>query len=102
MRLRRILQFVRGPVQGSESGGGLHRGGASRGFGFVPGEKLESTHSWNAVKIDDAWQLVDATWGAGSLTTKDKKEPGPIFVKRFNGHYFLDAAGVDGVQPLSG
>jgi transglutaminase/protease-like cytokinesis protein 3 len=25
------------------------------------------THAWNAVKLDDAWQLVDATYGAGYL-----------------------------------
>ena len=24
-------------------------------------------HSWNAVKIDNAWYLLDATWGAGSI-----------------------------------
>jgi len=24
-------------------------------------------HAWNAIKIGDTWQLVDATWDSGSL-----------------------------------
>ncbi|AZQ64938.1 hypothetical protein EI427_22185 [Flammeovirga pectinis] len=27
--------------------------------------KLQADHSWNAIKIEGAWQLLDATWGAG-------------------------------------
>lgn len=29
--------------------------------------KLPSNHSWNAIKIDGHWRLVDVTWGAGSV-----------------------------------
>ena len=27
--------------------------------------KLESDHSWNAIKINGEWKLIDATWGSG-------------------------------------
>jgi hypothetical protein len=41
------------------------------------------THDWNAVQIDDAWRLVDCTWGAGRLDERLR------FVPRFTDHYFL-------------
>lgn len=39
-------------------------------------------HAWNAVKINDKWYLVDATWGAG-YTNGDK------WVRRFDDFFFL-------------
>ena len=39
-------------------------------------------HAWNAIKIEDEWHLVYATWGAGSI--KDKK-----FVSAGRGMYQL-------------
>ncbi len=45
--------------------------GYSRGFSYNEEDTFyESDHSWNAVKIDSAWHLVDATWGSGSVKRK--------------------------------
>jgi transglutaminase/protease-like cytokinesis protein 3 len=41
-------------------------------------------HSWNAVKINNKWGLVDATWGAGSVDYSKK-----VFVPQFTDVYFL-------------
>lgn len=38
-------------------------------------------HAWNAVKIDGAWYLLDATWGAGSVREKR-------FVPEYKPYYF--------------
>lgn len=45
--------------------------GYSKGYGFQPGDKFSETdHAWNAVRINDSWQLIDVTWGSiSSLTT---------------------------------
>ncbi len=40
-------------------------------------------HGWNKVKINGQWQLIDATWGSGSVTKNGK------FIKDFDEHYFL-------------
>jgi transglutaminase-like putative cysteine protease len=53
--------------------------GAAKGIGTRAGG-----HAWNAVKIDDKWHLLDATWGAGSCDGNSKK-----FIKRFTNYYFL-------------
>ncbi len=39
-------------------------------------------HGWNAVFIDDAWHLVDVTWGAGTVDTKG-------FSKHFTDYFFM-------------
>ncbi len=44
----------------------------------------EVNHSWNAVKIDNAWYLLDATWGAGSIV--DQK-----FIPNYQPYYFATA-----------
>ena len=41
------------------SKGGSHFSGGSAG--------QNESHAWNAVQIDGNWQLLDVTWGAGSL-----------------------------------
>ena len=43
-----------------------------------------SIHAWNGVKVNGKWQLLDATWAAGSLDGQTKK-----FVKKFNAGYFF-------------
>lgn len=43
-----------------------------------------SDHAWNAVKINGRWQLIDVTWGAGTVTGEK-----PVFQFRFNDSYFL-------------
>ncbi len=48
-------------------------------------EKFQDiNHAWNAVKIDDAWYLLDATWGAGSV--RDEK-----FIANYKPYYFATA-----------
>lgn len=46
-------------------------------------ERFRTNHTWNAVRIDSAWHLVDATWGAGFVTYADE------FVQQQNDFYFL-------------
>lgn len=50
--------------------------GHGKGYGFqaveldAPLPPPSTNHAWNAVRLDDgAWHLIDATWGAGSVTT---------------------------------
>ncbi len=40
-------------------------------------------HAWNAVKIGDQWQLLDATWGAGFVDDDDEH-----FVRRYMPAFF--------------
>jgi len=48
--------------------------GYAKGYGLREGEKFSDTnHAWNAVKINDKWQLIDVTWGSGyGYTVKNK------------------------------
>lgn len=47
--------------------------GYTRGMSFHEGDLFfEGDHSWNAVKLDSAWYLVDATWGSGQLQQKKR------------------------------
>lgn len=58
--------------------------GYSKGYGFDAKRKLtNSDHAWNVVFIDEKWQLIDATWGAGYVDS-DKK-----FVSNFHEEFFL-------------
>jgi hypothetical protein len=46
--------------------------------------KFSSNHSWNAVYIDSAWYLLDATWASGYITyTNDR------FIKHYDDYFFL-------------
>lgn len=48
-------------------------------------EKFQDVnHAWNSVRIDGAWYLLDATWGAGSV--RDNK-----FVPGYKPYYFATA-----------
>ena len=61
--------------------------GWCKGYGYVPGSKLEDknfTHVWNAVKLEGKWQLVDCTWGAGTIS--DQK-----FTREYRDYFFLPA-----------
>jgi len=42
----------------------------------------QEDHAWNAVKIQNKWYLVDATWGAGYTN-------GDTWVQRFDDFFFL-------------
>ena len=43
----------------------------------------QSDHTWNAVKINGKWQLVDVTWAAGVVVGSERK-----FTQVFNDAYF--------------
>jgi hypothetical protein len=47
--------------------------GYSRGLSYFEGDTFsEADHSWNGIKLDSSWFLVDATWGAGSMVSKKR------------------------------
>jgi len=48
----------------------------------VTGELNPFGHAWNAVKVNNKWILVDATWGAGYVTDEHK------FKKVYKPQYF--------------
>ena len=57
--------------------------GYAKGIDFVPEKDFDkANHAWTAVKLDDRWQLIDSTWGAGAIDGKK-------FVERFSELYFL-------------
>lgn len=49
-------------------------------------KETDQGHAWNAVKIDNKWQLIDATWCAGTTDLAVKK-----FHKEFTERYYLIA-----------
>lgn len=49
-------------------------------------QRFRSNHSWNAVRIDSAWQLLDVTWASGYITWQ-----GDNFVRYYDEQYFLTA-----------
>ncbi|NOZ45824.1 MAG: hypothetical protein GXO79_03485 [Chlorobi bacterium] len=58
--------------------------GYSKGYGYKPNKTLKSKdHAWNAVKINEKWYLIDATWGSGYLDDKGH------FKKYFSNYFFL-------------
>lgn len=59
-------------------------GGYGRGCGYnsIQTEELKANHDWNAVKVDGAWYLLDATWDSGYLD-------GSRFVGEYSNDYFL-------------
>jgi len=43
--------------------------GYAKGYGYSEGDSFDdSNHAWNAVKIDGAWKIYDATWGQGGAS----------------------------------
>ena len=59
--------------------------------GFAKGDLnrqpvFRSNHTWNAVYIDSAWQLLDVTWASGYTSYR-----GDEFIKHFDETYFLPA-----------
>jgi len=58
--------------------GGFSKGDVSD-IGIIP---KEENHAWNAVKINNKWHLIDATWGAGYTN-------GNRWIQRFNDFFFL-------------
>ena len=52
-----------------------------RDIGKIP---RGSDHAWNAVKINNEWKLIDATWGAGFIN-----ENATLFIPEFKDFYFF-------------
>ena len=50
----------------------------------IDGEQLFKNHTWNAVRIDGAWQLMDPTWAAGYVDEESRK-----FVRSYLDHYYF-------------
>ncbi|KAF2719766.1 hypothetical protein K431DRAFT_286401 [Polychaeton citri CBS 116435] len=64
--------------------------GASKGFGHAqwkPGMPLpeyDCSHAWNVVRIDNGeWKLIDACWGAGSISCDAKSYKKGFHPERF-------------------
>lgn len=55
-----------------------------KGFARVNSHSFYTNHSWNAVRIDSNWYLLDVTWASGYVIT-----PKDEFVKHFDERYFL-------------
>ena len=55
--------------------------GYSKGYGYVVGNTTQVNHAWNAVKINNGWYLLDATWGAGKIDNGQ-------FNKQLDPYYF--------------
>lgn len=58
--------------------------GYARGGWYKKWTGFISNHSWNAVYIDSAWHLLDATWASGYTNFK-----GDEFTRRYDDRYFL-------------
>ncbi|MWB96458.1 hypothetical protein GON26_19005 [Flavobacterium sp. GA093] len=39
--------------------------GYAKGNGYKGGFLEQTNHTWNVVKMDDKWEFIDVTWGAG-------------------------------------
>lgn len=53
--------------------------GYSKGYGYLEGQSFSvSDHSWNAVKIEEKWYLLDATWAAPETNHPDYQNYGRI------------------------
>jgi len=48
------------------------------------GTRFRSNHTWNAVRIDSTWHLLDATWASGYVTYGSNQ-----FVTHYNPRYLL-------------
>jgi transglutaminase/protease-like cytokinesis protein 3 len=59
--------------------------GYGKGYGYQPGRNFTgpSNHTWNAVKINGSWYLMDSTWGAGYVSGEGK------YIRRFDDHFFM-------------
>jgi hypothetical protein len=56
--------------------------GYAKSNGNKPGARFGANHYWNAVMIDSAWHLLDATWASGYIFRNE-------FVHEYDAHYFL-------------
>jgi hypothetical protein len=59
-----------------------------KGYARVNTNRFYTNHSWNAVRIDSTWHLLDVTWASGYITM-----PREEFIKSFDERFFLPAPG---------
>lgn len=59
--------------------------GFLKGAEYIPGESVgkDVNHSWNAIKLDGKWYLIDITLGGGFLNSNGE------YISSFNDFYFL-------------
>jgi transglutaminase/protease-like cytokinesis protein 3 len=57
--------------------------GYVKGFGYDGKPINEVNHLWNAVQIDEKWELVDLTWASGIIKGKGR----PLFEKKFRSEF---------------
>lgn len=50
----------------------------------APDRRFSSNHTWNAVKIDSTWHLLDPTWASGYILRSSGE-----FVRQYDAYYFL-------------
>ncbi len=60
--------------------------GYARGDISRVSNNFRTNHTWNAVNIDGAWQLVDVTWASGYFVYGSDE-----FIRHFDDQYFLTA-----------
>ncbi|MGA9750879.1 MAG: transglutaminase domain-containing protein [Acidobacteriota bacterium] len=65
--------------------GAVSVSGYAKGAGYEAGDRFSGppNHSWNAVRVDGSWRLVDCTWGAGFVDEAGQ------YVRWFEPYYFL-------------
>ncbi|MBE0647568.1 MAG: hypothetical protein IH596_07285 [Bacteroidales bacterium] len=64
--------------------------GYSKGYGYRPKQKFTKTdHTWNAVKINGEWYLMDATWGQGYGETRGGRM---VAREKFDDYWFAPPA----------
>lgn len=64
--------------------------GFAKGVEYLPGQKFQgrpANHSWNAIFIQGAWQLIDAHWATRYLSS-DKNIPENL-VYEYDDFYFI-------------
>lgn len=57
------------------------KGYARNSYRDIGKTKKRANHAWNAVKIDNKWLYIDATWAAGAVTNGS-------WQRNFNDYYF--------------
>jgi transglutaminase/protease-like cytokinesis protein 3 len=62
--------------------------GYAKGSRYAIGDAFDGppNHAWNAVRIEDRWFLMDATWGAGYVNERDE------YIHEYDEYYFFPPA----------
>lgn len=46
--------------------------GSAKGMSYMYGDEVKSNHAWNAVRLENRWYLMDATWADGEQTIRNE------------------------------